>query len=68
MVVGADSLKEEMDFKKDPESMSRSELESLIKVLSKKMHKAAADLNFEEAARLRDEIIELKRNLLEMES
>ena len=58
----------EKDLLKDPESMSRSELESLIKVLSKKMHKAAADLNFEEAARLRDEIIELKRNLLEMES
>ena len=35
--------------------------------MTKKMHQAAAELNFEEAARLRDEMIELKKMLLELE-
>ena len=48
---------------KDAESMSKKELTKLIEQLTKKMHSAAADLNFETAAKLRDEIIELKKHL-----
>ena len=55
--------KEEMRFEKDPESMSRKELEKLIAEVQKKMQKAAADLNFEAAAELRDKMIELKEKL-----
>ena len=51
---------EELNFEKDPESMSRKELEKLIADVQKKMQKAAADLNFEAAAELRDKMIELK--------
>lgn len=50
-------------LKKDPESMSRGELEKLIKKLSKEMQKAAAELNFESAAELRDQMVELKKQL-----
>ena len=52
---------------KDPESMDRAELEKLVKELTKKMHQAAAELNFEEAAALRDRMVEIKKMLLEME-
>lgn len=48
---------------KDAESMSKKELTKLIEQMTKKMHSAAADLNFEMAAKLRDEIIELKKQL-----
>lgn len=51
---------------KDAESMSEKELKALIAQLTKKMHSAAADLNFEAAAELRDEIIDLKKHLLDM--
>ena len=54
---------EEMQFKKDPESMSRKELEKLIKDVEKKMKKAAAELNFEAAAQLRDQMVDLKKML-----
>lgn len=57
-------VKEELD--KDMESMSEKELNKLISEYNKKMHKAAADLNFEEAAQLRDLIIDLKKHLLEV--
>ncbi len=53
--------KQEKDLVKDLESMSRKELEALIAKLTKKMHSAAADLNFEVAAQLRDEMIEVKK-------
>ena len=52
-----------MNFKKDPESMSKAELEKLIADIQKKMQKAAADLNFEAAAEYRDKMIELKNML-----
>jgi len=55
--------REEMRFEKDPESMSKKELEKLIAEVQKKMQKAAADLNFEAAAELRDKMIELKEKL-----
>ena len=58
--------KEELRFEKDPESMDRRELEKLIADIQKKMQKAAADLNFEAAAELRDKMIELKQRLQEM--
>ena len=58
---------EEMKLEKDPESMSAAELEKLIKKLEKQMKKAAAELNFEAAAELRDKLIELKKHLNEME-
>lgn len=59
--------KEELQFEKDPESMSRKELEKLISQVEKQMKKAAADLNFEAAAELRDKMAELKKKLKELE-
>lgn len=58
--------KEEVRFEKDPESMTKKELEKLIGDIQKKMQKAAADLNFEAAAELRDKMIELKKQLNDM--
>ena len=58
---------EELQFEKDPESMSQKELEKLIKDVTKQMKKAAADLNFEAAAELRDKLIELKKQLQDIE-
>ena len=52
---------------KDPESMSKKELEKLIKELTKQMKKAAAELDFESAAELRDKMVELKKQLTEFE-
>ncbi|MBE5991967.1 MAG: excinuclease ABC subunit UvrB [Paenibacillaceae bacterium] len=51
------------EFKKDPESMDAAELEKLSKELTKKMHQAAAELNFEEAAKLRDRMVQVKKML-----
>ena len=59
--------KEEVRFEKDPESMTKKELEKLIGEIQKKMQKAAADLNFEAAAELRDKMLELKKQLNDME-
>lgn len=58
---------EEMKLEKDPESMSEKELQAAIKDINKKMKKAAAELNFEVAAELRDQLIEFKKKLLEIE-
>ena len=55
--------KEEKRFEKDPESMSIPELKSLIAKVQRQMQKAAADLNFEAAAELRDKMMELKKYL-----
>lgn len=52
---------------KDPESMDVKELNKLVKELTKKMHQAAAELNFEDAASLRDRMVEIKKMLLELE-
>ncbi len=57
----------EVKLKKDPESMSKRELKNLISQLEKQMRQAAADLNFEQAAELRDKMIELKKNLADAE-
>ena len=55
--------KSEYEFKKDPESMDKKELEKLIKQVEKKMKQAAAELDFETAATLRDNMLELRKNL-----
>mgnify|MGYP004668673627 FL=1 len=55
------------EMEKDPESMSVKELDKLAKELTKKMRQAAAELNFEEAARLRDRMKEIKQMLLDLE-
>lgn len=55
--------KSEYEFKKDPESMDKGELEKLIKQVEKKMRQAAAELDFETAATLRDHMLELRKNL-----
>ena len=52
---------------KDPESMSRKELEAALKDVQKRMKQAAAELNFEEAVVLRDRMIVLKKQLQEIE-
>ena len=54
---------DEKRFEKDPESMSRGEIEKMLKTLEKAMRKAAAELDFETAAMLRDRMIELKKYL-----
>ena len=65
--ISKEIAKEELRMEKDPESMSREELSKLIAEVQKKMQKAAADLNFEAAAELRDKMIELKKSLQELE-
>ena len=55
-------------LKKDPEAMNRKELMKLITKVEKQMREAAANLNFEQAAELRDKMIELKKNLEELEA
>ena len=53
---------------KDLESMSEKELNKLVKEIQRKMHQAAAELNFEEAAVLRDRMLEVKKALLDLEA
>ena len=65
--ISREIAQEEVRFEKDPESMNRKELEKLIADVQKKMQKAAADLNFEAAAELRDKMIELKQKLNELD-
>ncbi|MDD3368966.1 MAG: excinuclease ABC subunit UvrB [Lachnospiraceae bacterium] len=59
---------EEAKFEKDPESMSKDELEKLIASVQKKMKKAASDWDFETAAELRDKMIGLKQVLEKIEA
>lgn len=66
--ISKEVAKTEKTLRKDMESMSRKELEELIGKVQKQMKAAAADLNFEMAAELRDKMIELKKNLNELDS
>jgi excinuclease ABC subunit B len=54
------------EMEKDMESMSRQELEELVKKITKQMHTAAAELNFELAAELRDKMVDIKKQLNDM--
>ena len=60
--------REEQRFEKDPESMNRKELEKLIGEVKRKMERAAADLDFENAAQLRDQMIDLKKLLNDIDA
>ena len=61
--ISKEVAKTEARLDKDPEDMSRAELEELIGKVEKQMRAAAAELNFEMAAELRDQMVELKKNL-----
>ncbi|MCF0145597.1 MAG: excinuclease ABC subunit UvrB [Eubacterium sp.] len=65
--ISREVAEKEEQFEKDPESMNRGELESLIGKVEKQMKAAALDLNFETAAELRDRMLELKKALHEMD-
>ena len=66
--ISKEVAKTEATLQKAPESMNRKELEKLIGDIQKQMKAAAAELNFEAAAQLRDQMIELKRNLAELDA
>ena len=65
--ISKEVAKEEKQLEKDPESMSRAELEKLIGEVQKQMKKAASELDFETAAQLRDQMISLKKYLQELD-
>ena len=65
--ISKEVAKTEKNLEKDMESMSRKELEALIGKVQKQMKAAAAELNFEMAAELRDKMIELKKNMAELD-
>lgn len=67
IAISKAAMKEDKAFEKDPESMDALELGRLAKELTKKMHQAAAELNFEEAAKLRDRMVQVKKMLQDME-
>ncbi len=64
--ISREIAKEEMRIEKDPESMDAKELEKLIAQVKKKMQQAAADLDFETAAELRDKMLMLRKQLEDM--
>ncbi len=65
--ISKDVAKNEKRYEKDPESMDPKEIRKLIEKVEKQMRKAAAELDFETAATLRDHMIELKKSLQESE-
>ena len=67
IAISKAASEESKKLEKDPESMEDKELEKLAKDLDKAMKKAATELNFEEAARLRDRLLEVKKILLDRE-
>lgn len=67
IAISKEIAAEEERMEKDPESMNEKELKKLIAETEKKMRKAAAELDFESAAFLRDKMVELKKYLNEME-
>ena len=67
IAISKAASEESKKLEKDPESMEDKELEKLTKDLDKAMKKAATELNFEEAARLRDRLLEVKKILFDRE-
>ncbi len=67
ITISREIAREEMKFEKDPESMDRAELVKLIEQIQKKMRQAAAELDFEAAAELRDKMTELKKQLQQLD-
>ncbi|MCR5801823.1 MAG: excinuclease ABC subunit UvrB [Lachnospiraceae bacterium] len=63
--ISKEIAREEIAWEKDPESMNKTELKALIAKTEKQMRKAAAELDFESAAQLRDQMNELKKRLEE---
>jgi excinuclease ABC subunit B len=61
--VSKEVADEQVRFEKDPESMSQDELKKLAAKVEKEMKKAAAELNFEAAAQLRDQLLDLKKHM-----
>ena len=61
--ISKEIARDERKLEKDPESMNRAELEKLIAQVQRQMKAAAADLNFEAAAELRDRMLDLKKHL-----
>lgn len=66
--ISRDVAETEQKLEKDPESMSYKELEKLAKKLEKQMKAAAAELNFEQAAELRDKLLSLKDHMRDARS
>ncbi len=66
-ISNVDTRSSSLKADKDAESMSREEMEKEVVKLERKMKRAAADLNFEEAVELRDRMIELKKALLDLD-
>lgn len=64
ITISKSVAKAEYDLEKDPESMSREELKKVADSIEKKMKKSAAELDFETAAILRDQLLEIKKHLL----
>jgi excinuclease ABC subunit B len=65
--ISKEEEQEADEYQKDLESMSQKELKEHIAKVTKKMNQAAAELNFEEAAVLRDQLKELKIALRDFE-
>ena len=63
IAISKATVKDSKTWKKDPESMDENELKALSKELEKKMRKAAAELDFETAAQMRDRMIEVNKLL-----
>lgn len=66
ITISKEIAQEEVRMEKDPESMRKKEMEKLIAEIQKKMQRAAADLNFEAAAELRDKMLEIKKKYNEL--
>jgi excinuclease ABC subunit B len=62
----AKSKRQSKHLRGDFEDLAEGQLERLIMTLEAEMNEAAGDLRFEYAARLRDEIREIKRDLKDM--
>ncbi len=67
IAISKAASKDKGNWKKDPESMDEEELKKLSKELEHRMRKAAAELDFETAAEMRDRMVEVNKLILENE-